>query len=78
MQGGWGNHIMQDEISFLVLDPTLMTVTVYLLTVFHPGLWFPQMSNGYRRDAAAGAEKASAGETGESSNEGPMSGSNPI
>lgn len=50
MAGGWGNHIMQDEPSFLVLDSALILVATALLTIFHPGLLFPQMRNGYKRD----------------------------
>ncbi|KYK59113.1 RTA1 domain protein [Drechmeria coniospora] len=46
MAGGWGNHIMQDQISFLILDSTLVLVAVSLLTIFHPGIFFPQMRNG--------------------------------
>jgi len=44
MAGGWGNHIMQDEPSFLVLDSSLVLVTGFLLTAFHPGIFFPQMA----------------------------------
>lgn len=49
MAGGWGNRIMQDEPSFLVLDSSLVLVTAFLLTFFHPGLLFPQMGTGYRK-----------------------------
>lgn len=34
---------MQDEPSFLVLDSTLVFFATYLLTIFHPGIFFPQM-----------------------------------
>ncbi|OLN87357.1 Sphingoid long-chain base transporter RSB1-like protein 8 [Colletotrichum chlorophyti] len=44
MAGGWGNHIMQDEISFMILDGGLVIVCVSLLTAFHPGVFFPQMT----------------------------------
>jgi hypothetical protein len=47
MAGGWGNEIMQDEPSFLVLDTAMILVACTLLTIFHPGLNFPQMRNGY-------------------------------
>lgn len=64
MAGGWGNHIMQDEISFLILDSTLILVATYLLTIFHPGLFFPQMRNGYRKGGADDdLSKESAGDT---------------
>lgn len=49
MAGGWGNHIMQDEPSFLVLDSTLVLVTGFLLTAFHPGIFFPQMAANMQR-----------------------------
>lgn len=51
MAGGWGNHIMQDEISFAILDSSLMLVAVTLLTAFHPGLFFPKMASGTKRSA---------------------------
>lgn len=53
MAGGWGNHIMQDEVSFMILDGGLVLICVTMLTAFHPGLFFPQMAN---------ARKASVGE----------------
>ncbi|KAM0350131.1 hypothetical protein ACHAPU_003294 [Fusarium lateritium] len=56
MAGGWGNHIMQDEPSFLVLDSSLVLVTGFLLTAFHPGLFFPQMAENMRRKKKAGAD----------------------
>lgn len=56
MAGGWGNHIMQDEPSFLVLDSTLVFVTGFLLTAFHPGLFFPQMSTGFSKKSVTEAE----------------------
>lgn len=46
MAGGWGNRIMQDQPSFLVLDSSLILVATFLLVVFHPGIYFPHM----RRD----------------------------
>lgn len=55
---------MQDEPSFLVLDASLVLVATFLLTAFHPGLHFPQMRNGVRKEEM---EKA---ETTETSNEG--------
>lgn len=61
---------MQDEISFLILDPTLILVAGSLLTIFHPGLFFPQMRNGYRKEET----NKQTGETSESANETPMVG----
>ncbi|KAI9054228.1 hypothetical protein LZ554_001396 [Drepanopeziza brunnea f. sp. 'monogermtubi'] len=42
MAGGWRNPIMQDEVSFLVLDGLLCFVAVVVLNVFHPGFLFKQ------------------------------------
>ncbi|KAH7041218.1 RTA1 like protein-domain-containing protein [Microdochium trichocladiopsis] len=44
MAGGWGNHIMQDEPSFIVLEGCCILVAVALLTVFPPGFLFPAMA----------------------------------
>ncbi|KAL7804700.1 RTA1 like domain-containing protein [Trichoderma aethiopicum] len=66
MAGGWGNKIMQDQASFLVLDSTLIFIASFLLTFFHPGIYFPAM----RRDRqkarlSAAASGGAAGEHGE-------------
>ncbi|CAG9980497.1 unnamed protein product [Clonostachys byssicola] len=70
MAGGWGNHIMQDEPSFLVLDSALILVATYLLTIFHPGLFFPQMCSGYykkhQEEVPVGESKDNAAEASES------------
>ena len=59
MAGGWGNHIMQDEISFNILDPSLVVITTGLLVGFHPGFFFTRMINGQRgRDEAEKADAA--------------------
>ena len=79
MSGGWGSEIMRDEISFLILDPTLVLVACSLLTIFHPGLFFPQMNNGRRRAEKSTpttapdleAKKDTPADTGESGNETP-------
>ncbi|OAA80144.1 RTA-like protein [Akanthomyces lecanii RCEF 1005] len=61
MAGGWGNHIMQDEPSFLVLDSSLVLVGSALLTIFHPGIFFPQMRhNAVARRRQRADEKQSA------------------
>ncbi|ATY62553.1 RTA1 domain [Cordyceps militaris] len=61
MAGGWGNHIMQDEPSFLVLDSSLVLLGSALLTIFHPGIYFPQMRhNAVARRQQRADEKASA------------------
>ncbi|KAK3953805.1 RTA1 like protein-domain-containing protein [Pseudoneurospora amorphoporcata] len=44
MAGGWGNDIMQDEPSFVVLESFMVGIACVLFTVFAPGVWFPWMS----------------------------------
>lgn len=45
MAGGWGNHIMQDEPSFIVLESFMVLIASALLAGFPPGVFFPQMSH---------------------------------
>jgi hypothetical protein len=47
MAGGWGNHIMQDEPSFVVLESFMVLIACALLAVFAPGVFFPQMSHSF-------------------------------
>ncbi|KAI1104075.1 RTA1-domain-containing protein [Jackrogersella minutella] len=44
MAGGWGNPIMQDEVSFVVLEGFCIVIPVILLTAFPPGVLFPAMA----------------------------------
>ncbi|KAK0636647.1 RTA1 like protein-domain-containing protein [Bombardia bombarda] len=44
MAGGWGNKIMQDEPSFVVLEGFMVLVPCILLAAFPPGFLFPQMA----------------------------------
>ncbi|KAI2777122.1 RTA1-domain-containing protein [Daldinia loculata] len=44
MAGGWGNKIMQDEPSFIVLEGFCILIPVVLLTAFPPGFLFPAMA----------------------------------
>ncbi|KAK4198256.1 RTA1 like protein-domain-containing protein [Triangularia verruculosa] len=44
MAGGWGNHIMQDEWSFVVLEGIMVLFACLLLAFFPPGILFPQMA----------------------------------
>ncbi|KAL7807298.1 RTA1 like domain-containing protein [Trichoderma gracile] len=62
MAGGWGNKIMQDQASFLVLDSTLIFVASFLLTVFHPGIFFPAMRRDRQKARLANAAAASGAE----------------
>ncbi|KAK3367758.1 RTA1 like protein [Podospora didyma] len=45
MAGGWGNHIMQDEPSFIVLESFMVLIGSGLLAAFPPGIFFPHMSH---------------------------------
>jgi hypothetical protein len=47
MAGGWGNHIMQDEPSFVVLESFMVLIACCLLAGFAPGVFFPQMSHSF-------------------------------
>lgn len=40
LAGGWKNKIMQDEISFYVLDGAMVAIAVVALTVAYPGIWW--------------------------------------
>ncbi|KAK3689698.1 RTA1 like protein-domain-containing protein [Podospora appendiculata] len=44
MAGGWGNHIMRDEPSFIVLESFMVLIGSGLLAGFPPGVFFPLMS----------------------------------
>lgn len=43
--GGWGSDLQRDEAAFLVLDGAMVCTAGILLTVFHPGFCFSQLSN---------------------------------
>ncbi|KAL2064544.1 hypothetical protein VTL71DRAFT_3681 [Oculimacula yallundae] len=40
MAGGWMNEIMQDQISFVILESVMMGIVVLALNVGHPGFMF--------------------------------------
>jgi hypothetical protein len=40
---GWGNELMRKENEFLLLDGMMIAIACVLLTVFHPGYFFPPM-----------------------------------
>ncbi|KAK3324575.1 RTA1 like protein-domain-containing protein [Cercophora scortea] len=44
MSGGWGNKIMQDQPSFIVLEGFMILIPCLLLAAFPPGYLFPQMA----------------------------------
>ncbi|EMC99924.1 hypothetical protein BAUCODRAFT_62629 [Baudoinia panamericana UAMH 10762] len=61
MAGGWGNALMQNEVEFMILDGGMIAISCILLTIAHPGLYFPAMSL-KNRQASARARKAVAGD----------------
>lgn len=44
MAGGWGNTVMRDETSFIILEGVMIAYASCVQTVFHPGYCFPQMT----------------------------------
>ncbi|CAK7222918.1 hypothetical protein SBRCBS47491_005027 [Sporothrix bragantina] len=67
MAGGWGNKIMQDEPSFIVLEGFMILIAVGILAGFQPGYLFPQMANGRKQRLAMEAEAAAAAANGSNS-----------
>ncbi|KAK4188313.1 RTA-like protein [Podospora australis] len=58
MAGGWGNHIMQDEPSFIVLEGFMVLIPCILLAAFPAGILFPQMA----ARMSAGRKKVGSGD----------------
>ena len=71
MAGGWGNHIMQDEPSFIALEGCCILIAVALLTAFPPGFLFPAMAERERArfQKKSKASKTAAGEVATSGDE---------
>ncbi|KAK5124992.1 hypothetical protein LTR85_001182 [Meristemomyces frigidus] len=65
MAGGWGGTLMQNQTEFMVLDGTMVAIAAILLTVSHPGIFFPAMSARHSKkgvehqEISASEEKAS-------------------
>ncbi|KAJ4422941.1 hypothetical protein N0V82_002468 [Gnomoniopsis sp. IMI 355080] len=57
--GGWGNHIMQDQPSFVVLDSFLMLICVFLLACFPPDIFVRVNSATAGGESSAEETKAS-------------------
>ncbi|CAK7245520.1 MAG: hypothetical protein STHCBS139747_007104 [Sporothrix thermara] len=56
MAGGWGNTIMQDEPSFIVLEGFMILIAVGILAGFQPAYLFPQMANTRKQRLAIEAQ----------------------
>ena len=56
MASGWGSDLMKEEVSFLICDGAMILVAVLLITVFHPAVFFAQMSGKGRQQEKEGSE----------------------
>jgi RTA1 like protein len=67
LAGGWKNKIMQDEISFYVLDGAMVCVAVVALTVAYPGAWYHpvlEKTTGMEHEKKSGSESEDSGVVG--------------
>ncbi|KZL70538.1 sphingoid long-chain base transporter rsb1, partial [Colletotrichum tofieldiae] len=53
MAMGWGSDLQKNETTFLVLDGGMVLISVLMLTVFHPFLFFPYMKKECRSTEGA-------------------------
>jgi len=61
MSGGWGNPLMQNEKEFLVLDGMMIAIASILMSVAHPGIFFPAISSRYQHSTHS-SESTGSGE----------------
>jgi Na+-transporting methylmalonyl-CoA/oxaloacetate decarboxylase gamma subunit len=45
LTGGWGSDLMRNEAEFIALEGVMIVISVLVLTICHPGICFPAMSN---------------------------------
>ncbi|KAF4984785.1 hypothetical protein FZEAL_76 [Fusarium zealandicum] len=45
MRGGWGNPLMKDQITFVILEGCMLLIATSAQTVLHPGHFFPAMAH---------------------------------
>ncbi|KAK1093717.1 hypothetical protein LTR48_001784 [Friedmanniomyces endolithicus] len=73
MAGGWGAPLMRQQAEFMVLDGAMIATAAILMTVAHPGIFFPAIGSRNRkaalieRDAASPIESLQADEVAEKS-----------
>ncbi|KAJ9206613.1 hypothetical protein DTO164E3_854 [Paecilomyces variotii] len=63
MSGGWGNPVMQNEGLFIALEGVMVLYPAVLLSIFPPGIFFPQMSklrSDYGKETALNEQSSSA------------------
>lgn len=51
---GWGSGLQRNEPLLLILDGAMVAAAAILLTVAHPGIFFPQLTSGYWKKRQAG------------------------
>lgn len=59
MAGGWGNPLMRNEKEFLILDGMMIALASILMTIAHPGIFFPQISSRQSKKVAKQASESS-------------------
>lgn len=47
MSGGWGSKLMRNQAEFMILDGAMISTASILLTIAHPGIFFPAISSRY-------------------------------
>ncbi|KKA19632.1 RTA1 domain protein [Rasamsonia emersonii CBS 393.64] len=52
MSGGWGNPVMRNEVLFIVLEGVMVLYPAFILTIFAPGFFFPEMANNNNTSAS--------------------------
>jgi preprotein translocase subunit SecG len=45
LTGGWRSELMRNEAEFIALEGVMITLSVLVMTVFHPGFCFPALGN---------------------------------
>jgi len=49
MAGGWGNPLMRNQAEFMVFDGTMIAIACILMTIAHPGIFFPSIGSYNRK-----------------------------
>lgn len=57
--GGWGGEAMRNELDFMLLDGMMVAIATCVMTVAHPGIFFPAMSSKHRSRAHGEVELSS-------------------
>ncbi|PSN75265.1 RTA1-domain-containing protein [Corynespora cassiicola Philippines] len=53
LTGGWRSELMRNETDFIILEGAMIVMSVFFLTVFHPGFCFPALGNTIGRKSNA-------------------------